>query len=79
MKISNKYDVPSVSYKRVNYFPQDESELIKRNGEYKRTIQGVAYMGGKLRQDTFYICPNLFIELQTYLLKHLNKKPKGGA
>tara|TARA_R110000744_G_scaffold215594_1_gene334402 strand:+ start:336 stop:563 length:228 start_codon:yes stop_codon:yes gene_type:complete len=73
MRISNKYDMPSVSYKGVNYFPQDKSELTKINGEYKKTIQGIKYTRGKLRQDTYYICPNLFIELQTYLLKHLKE------
>jgi len=73
MRISNKYDVPSVDYEGISYFPQDKSELIKRDGELKATIQGVAYMGGKLRQDTFYICPLLFIDLLTVMSKYLNK------
>ena len=69
MKISNKYDVPSVAYKGVNYFPQDKSQTVKINGVDKKSIEGIAYIRGKLRQDTFYINPELFEKLKTKLEK----------
>jgi hypothetical protein len=74
MRILNKYDFPSVFYKGVNYFPQGGTSFQKRNGVWKSTIQGVAYMGGKLRQDTFYIPPTLFIKMNDRLTKYLKDK-----
>lgn len=56
--VSNKFDVPSVLYKRVYYFLKD----LKKSTAFADKpfeIQVVSYCGGKYRQDTHYITNEL--------------------
>lgn len=68
MRISNRFDAPCVLMGGVYYFPQDESYLKKRDGILKASIQCV-FNDGKLKQDTFYICPIVFLEMLEYWVK----------
>lgn len=71
MRISNRFDVPSVKIDNVYYFPQDESKLVKKNGVLKASIQAV-FNDGKLRQDTFLIDPEIYINILVYWAKKSN-------
>lgn len=70
MKISNKFDSPSVYDNGKYYFPQDKSELIKQDGFLVATIQTV-YYSYKWFQDTHYIEPIYFLDLLTYWVKNV--------
>ncbi len=72
MKISNKFDVPAVYVGGKYYFPQDKSELIKRNGLLVATIQTV-YYSYKWFQDIHYIDPIYYLELLEYWVKNVKK------
>jgi len=72
LQISNRFDVPSVAYNGIHYFPSDPSELVKRGDEIKATIQVVSFTGGKLRQDTWYIDPVFHLQLQLFLTSKNN-------
>jgi len=58
LKISYKFDTPSVYKDEIYYFPQDKTELVMRSGAPKATIQAIfCCHSGKWRADTFYIEP----------------------
>lgn len=65
MRISNRFDTPAVYDKGIYYFPEDKSELIKRNNGLVVTIQAV-YFSYKWLQDTHYIDPIYYLNLLKY-------------
>jgi len=76
MRISNRHNEPSVLLNGVYYFPNDHSELIKTDKGLKASISVIAHSGGKLRCDTHYIDPVLFLELLKYQNKDKKQKCK---
>ena len=60
--LSNRFDVPSVYFKGVYYFPEDVKEYKMKNGSTKKGIQGI-FHSHKLYQDTFYITDELLNEI----------------
>lgn len=72
MKISYKFDTPSVYSNGKYYFPQDKSELKKQGGVLVATIQTV-YYSYKWLQDTHYIEPMYYLELLQYWVKNAKK------
>jgi len=74
LKISYKFDTPSVYKDEIYYFPQDKTELVMRSGAPKATIQAIfCCHSGKWRADTFYIEPELYIDLLIYFGNNTDK------
>ena len=52
--ISCRFDVPSILWQGVYYFPKDIKEY-KKNGIIVKGIQAIYKIGSKLYQDTVYL------------------------
>lgn len=69
MKLSKKFDVPSVYYDGRYYFPED-AEPLKKKDRY--SIQ-VVYYSGKWRQDTSYISTEKYNKINSYYNKRMSQ------